>query len=229
MKNENTKLVVYDSTDEEKDDYLNKKNIKLPDFFFDLYQVKPMMGDNPIFHEGRKRTHLNAKGCWPSHVYIRLTLTEELRSLLKKIHETCVLEGATLVSLLEDDLGISLSLHVSLSKPFMLTYDMIDSFKNIMKESLIFESFDIDFSKISIFTNEDSSRIFLVIIVNTGEKNNPQFHASIAWSLEQTIMNQTILNRLNNEYSKLLSTHKLHINEIKVKIGNMIHSIKAIS
>ncbi|KAG4302301.1 hypothetical protein PCK1_001573 [Pneumocystis canis] len=230
--NKNTKLVIYDSTDDEIDDNINRKVPSLPDFFLDLYQVKPMMGEDPIFHEGRKRTYPHIQGGWP-------VSSEGLQNILKKIHKLCEMEGLTFISLFENELGMSLSLHISLSKPFILTSNMIDAFRDIMKTSIVFKSFDINFSNISIFTNDDSSRTFLVLIIDTGRENlqailriidsNPQFHVSIAWCLGRIIIDQTILNRLNNKYAKQLSMHKLHINKIKMKIGNIIHSIPAIS
>ncbi|KAG5439186.1 hypothetical protein PCANB_001485 [Pneumocystis canis] len=249
--NKNTKLVIYDSTDDEIDDNINRKVPSLPDFFLDLYQgnffelkkiynklVKPMMGEDPIFHEGRKRTYPHIQGGWPGHIYICLS-SEGLQNILKKIHKLCEMEGLTFISLFENELGMSLSLHISLSKPFILTSNMIDAFRDIMKTSIVFKSFDINFSNISIFTNDDSSRTFLVLIIDTGRENlqailriidsNPQFHVSIAWCLGRIIIDQTILNRLNNKYAKQLSMHKLHINKIKMKIGNIIHSIPAIS
>lgn len=67
-----------------------------------------------------------------------MVLVESLRGLLKKIYELCILEGIVFTSLLEDDLGIFLPLHISLSKPFMLTTDMIDSFKNTIKTNVVF-------------------------------------------------------------------------------------------
>ncbi|KAG5518931.1 hypothetical protein PMAC_002462 [Pneumocystis sp. 'macacae'] len=128
--NKNTRLVAYESTDEENEDYSKRKKLQLPYLFFDLYQVRPMMGDDPVFHEGRKRTHSSVPGIIPP---------EDLQCLLKKIYELCILEGIMFTSLLEDDLGMSLPLHVSLSRPFMLTSDMIDSFRETMKINILFK------------------------------------------------------------------------------------------
>ncbi|EMR11394.1 hypothetical protein PNEG_00418 [Pneumocystis murina B123] len=254
MKNhENTELVTYYSEDEEKCEHPREKVPPLPDFFLDLYKVKPKQGNEPEFHEGRTRTYPHVTGGWPSHIYIDLMPNEKLQILLKKIQESFRIEGIEFKSLVENDLGMPLPLHISLSRSLMLGSDIINEFKNTIKTKVIFESFNIKFSNIAIFKNEDTSRTFLVLIIETGkeilrtilqtvdsivkkygcqtfyeENKNSKFHVSIAWCLSHTIIHKTIINRLNNEYSGLLSIHKLHVNQVKIKIGNTIHSVSSI-
>ncbi|KTW30725.1 hypothetical protein T552_00437 [Pneumocystis carinii B80] len=171
MKNhENTKLVSYDSEDEENSEYPHKNVEPLPSFFLDLYQVKPRQGNDPEFHEGRKRTYPHVSGSWPSHIYIDLMPNEKLQILLKKIQESFMIEGIEFKSLVENDLEMPLPLHISLSRPLMLGSDIINEFKEAIKEKVVFESFNIKFSNIAIFKNEDASRTFLVLIIETGKE-----------------------------------------------------------
>lgn len=80
-------------------------------------------------------------------------------------------------SLLSNDLGVSLPLHISLSRPLALKTDQKDGFLNAMKEAIRkskLEVFKISFKELEWHPNEDHTRWFLVLRVADEENQLSQ-------------------------------------------------------
>ncbi|KAK0890315.1 poly(U)-specific 3'-to-5' RNA exonuclease [Friedmanniomyces endolithicus] len=92
----------------------------LPSSFRDQYSstVRSSTRDDPSLHGGRKRATPHVDGNWPTHVYL-----ESETALLSELiaEERSVDCGKQeLKSLLHNELGVCLPLHVSLSRPLVL-------------------------------------------------------------------------------------------------------------
>ncbi|KAB5549962.1 hypothetical protein GE09DRAFT_190822 [Coniochaeta sp. 2T2.1] len=117
----------------------------LPPSFHDLYAhtVRHSPVDIPSQHQNRRRTIPHVAGNWPSHVYIewrpssqqhlllgsflsalQTKLSSTLSSKLSSGHE----KDVELHQFLSSDLGAPLPLHISLSRPFVLTTGEKDGF-----------------------------------------------------------------------------------------------------
>jgi len=114
-------------------------------------------------HVGAKRKRLqepqwqrafpHVDGNWPSHVRIDISVTPDLRDLAKDVIERAqelVGDIVTLVPFAELGLGESLTsensdgLHVSLSRPFVLTHDQIDGFVDALRAALKWRQWYVD-------------------------------------------------------------------------------------
>ncbi|KAL8332655.1 hypothetical protein RB593_002760 [Gaeumannomyces tritici] len=112
----------------------------LPPSFHDLYAstVRASARDDPSLHQGRTRQIPHVAGNWPSHIYIEWFPTQEecatLASLLDELRSELdgggegPSGGQQLHSFLASDLGTPLPLHISLSRPFVLTTEDKDDF-----------------------------------------------------------------------------------------------------
>ncbi|ELQ36020.1 hypothetical protein OOU_Y34scaffold00669g5 [Pyricularia oryzae Y34] len=132
----------------------------LPASFHDLYAstVRTSTRDDPALHHGRSRQIPHVVGNWPSHIYI------EFSALRSDDHQV----GAELHSFLTSDLGTPLPLHISLSRPFVLTTEQKDVFLSRVPGALRLRSFSrfaVRPSALSWHRSPDSNRAFLVLRV----------------------------------------------------------------
>lgn len=92
-----------------------------------------------------KRAFPHVDGQWPSHVRICFALDARLRGRVSAAiasAQECVGDAATLVPLTEEpgggegDASPPAELHLSLSRPFTLTFDQIDAFVEALRTAL---------------------------------------------------------------------------------------------
>ncbi|GMF35272.1 unnamed protein product [Phytophthora fragariaefolia] len=103
--------------------------------------VKRKRSDEPQW----KRAFPHVDGNWPSHVRIDIPVTEGLREMAKgAIDRAQELVGDTVALVPFEELGLDETsstvsgsgLHLSLSRPFVLTYKQIDGFVDSLRAAL---------------------------------------------------------------------------------------------
>jgi hypothetical protein len=85
-----------------------------------------------------KRTFAHVDGNWPSHIKVNIPVAGDILRLIKHVLDEarCVLGDALgIVSILNESVDGG-ELHLSLSRPFVLTYDQIDEFVDKLKSAL---------------------------------------------------------------------------------------------
>ncbi|KAL1888602.1 poly(U)-specific 3'-to-5' RNA exonuclease [Sporothrix stenoceras] len=156
----------------------------LPRGFHDLYAstVRNSTADDPSLHQGRHRAIPHVAGQWPSHIYIEwfpLPLEHTRLSQLLASLRTALGEDAAFHSFLTSDLGAPLPLHISLSRPFMLTTAEKAQFLTQLVDGIRSSGvgrFDVAFDGLDWFRSPDSARAFLVlgaIVKGSSSMNEP--------------------------------------------------------
>ncbi|KAL4707712.1 hypothetical protein ACJJTC_014893 [Scirpophaga incertulas] len=196
--------------------------------------------DDSFKHEGRIRSFPHIRGNWASFVYIKYPNEEILLNVITKIEEVFYETVNDLCHRCDD-------FHISLSKTFILQYHLISSFTNSLKEKLSgIKCFNLEFSQLKIYCNEDNTRTFIALKVDhwskitlspIGQKvdqvledyklplfyEEPSFHMSIIWLHgNQKTRLLPILNKLNtlinNEISNKIGV--IPVSVINCKVGN---------
>ncbi|KAF2163997.1 hypothetical protein M409DRAFT_68223 [Zasmidium cellare ATCC 36951] len=144
----------------------------LPPAFRDLYSsaVRTSTQDDPSLHGGRKRVTPHVAGNWPAHVYLEWNPEEEdyklLRLAVRDVQHALENGLENVHSLLQNDLGVQLPLHVSLSRPLSLKTEQKNTFLNRLRavtaETAVRE-FDLSPANLIWHPNEDATRWFLVL------------------------------------------------------------------
>lgn len=119
------------------------------------------------------RAFPHVDGNWPSHVRVDIPITQELRDLAKEIIEGAQEALGNAVTLVPfDELeGGEQCLHLSLSRPFVLTYDQINSFVEMLRAALKWrQRFRVTVQRVLVLVNDDKTRSFLALRVSEGEK-----------------------------------------------------------
>ncbi|KAK4550368.1 hypothetical protein LTR36_003335 [Oleoguttula mirabilis] len=189
-------LVEYSDSEEEGDDNLptppppaKKRRVSthatkktgdelppLPTTFLDLYSstARTSTQDDPSLHGGRKRVTPHVEGHWPTHVYLEWhpqpAESQALATLIaaqsKARPASRPAEDSSVHSLLQNELGVSLPLHVSLSRPLVLKTEQRAAFLDQLKKSIQnagVRAFSAQPAKLKWHPNETGSRYFLVL------------------------------------------------------------------
>ncbi|KAJ9151761.1 U6 snRNA phosphodiesterase [Pleurostoma richardsiae] len=163
----------------------------LPPSFHDLYAstVRPSTTDDPSLHQGRRRQIPHLPGHWPSHVYVEWlppppahdTLCGLLSTLEAELPAPAgdgVDEGTgkrlLLHSFLTSDLGASLPLHVSLSRPFVLRTEERAGFLEGLADGVRASGvapFALACTTLAWHRSPESNRSFLVLRVRSRERD----------------------------------------------------------
>ncbi|KAI1809773.1 U6 snRNA phosphodiesterase Usb1 [Poronia punctata] len=160
----------------------------LPPAFHDLYAstVRVSASDDPALHQGRKRVNPHKVGNWPSHVYIEWHPTQTQRTLLTNLlsHLTSSSTPSTtkpITSFLTSDLGAPQPLHISLSRPIVLTTSQKDDFLTNLESSIRgsgIRPFELLPQGLEWHRTDESARSFLVLRVSSAADeemiSNPQ-------------------------------------------------------
>ncbi|CAK7234152.1 poly(U)-specific 3'-to-5' RNA exonuclease [Sporothrix bragantina] len=183
-------LVDYSSSDDE-DNTEAKKTLPvksharetlppLPRAFHDLYAatVRNATSDDPSLHQGRHRAIPHVAGQWPSHLYIEwFPSTSEhaqLTRLLASLGDA--LGQDAFHSFLTSDLGAPLPLHISLSRPFVLTTANKAGFLAHITASIASSGvarFGVAVTGLDWFRSPDSARAFLVLRAAVHDAQTP--------------------------------------------------------
>ncbi|KAK5632662.1 hypothetical protein RRF57_008376 [Xylaria bambusicola] len=129
--------------------FLNAAKDALPPFHppSTIY-TRPRAGDDPALHQGRKRVNPHKVGYWPSHLYIewhptseeRATLTTLLSTLQSNLNLTSPSSPSSnhtsITSFLTSDLGAPQPLHISLSRPIVLSTAQKDAFLSSLESRI---------------------------------------------------------------------------------------------
>ncbi|TGZ60526.1 hypothetical protein CRM22_008477, partial [Opisthorchis felineus] len=196
-------LVTYSSSDDEPEAISdNMEKLELPTFFHGLEADSIRFAahkDDPTMHQLRHRSFAHEVGQWASCVYI--DCSSILSTILKQFLSALHLSEHPLWQCLHsvDDV------HVSLSKTWPLRYHWIDSLEDKLRNTFQnLSRFDIRFSGLELFINEERSRSFIGLILSRessehlkpivasvdhcvhafcgpGYYKNPRFHASLLW------------------------------------------------
>ncbi|GAW22693.1 hypothetical protein ANO14919_122360 [Xylariales sp. No.14919] len=150
----------------------------LPSAFHDLYAstVRVSASDDPTLHQGRKRVNPHKAGHWPSHLYIewhptpteRTTLTTLLSTLQSTLTTTSPSPAPSITSFLTSDLGAPQPLHISLSRPIVLSTAQKDAFLSDLERSIRssgIAAFELAPAGLQWHRTAESARSFLVLRV----------------------------------------------------------------
>ncbi|OWZ22922.1 hypothetical protein PHMEG_0002300 [Phytophthora megakarya] len=121
-----------------------------------------------------KRAFPHVDGNWPSHVRIDIPVNQELRELVRHAIERAqeiVGDEVALVPFKQLESDENDRLHLSLSRPFVLTYDQINSFVDSLRAALKWrQRFSVTLKRALVLVNDDKTRSFLALRVGEGEE-----------------------------------------------------------
>ncbi|SPQ18014.1 3b4ae673-df73-455c-9271-a8894613b1d4 [Thermothielavioides terrestris] len=149
----------------------------LPPSFHDLYAstVRTATRDDPSLHQGRTRQNPHVPGNWPSHIYIEWHPPSAVHSLLVELVSSLQAQARTLssavqvTSLLLSDLAAPQPLHISLSRPIVLSSAQKDTFSAEVEAAIRasgIAAFTLACSTVEWHRTAESGRSFLVLRVH---------------------------------------------------------------
>ncbi|KAI1798470.1 hypothetical protein LXA43DRAFT_968762 [Ganoderma leucocontextum] len=181
----NSTLVEYPSSDEDQSTSPVpgpppvKKLKKLPALGDHLQPQTPV--DDPVLHQGRRRTTPHVEGQFAAYVYVPLLIPKQsqLYTLFSRIYAAAKLLVPSLhpIGFKETDilnLGVhptstSIELHISLTRPTYLRAHQREEFKRAVRSiSTTRRKFSASFATFSELTNDERTRTFLALEIGAG-------------------------------------------------------------
>ncbi|ORZ01323.1 hypothetical protein BCR43DRAFT_469908 [Syncephalastrum racemosum] len=225
-------LVDYDSSSDE-DDQPAPSLPPLPSFFSRIQEPSRSPLEQDVDHQGRIRSVPAAKDSWPTHVYIRVPVSEELR----QITDHCCRSEKLVHSNLPENY-----LHVSLSRCLYLKRDQLDTFADAVRQAVsLYSTFQLAFAQISVLTNEQQTRSFVTAEVGAGYNElesllapidsivqrfghakfyqPPRFHVSVAWCLQREPLDRMALP---TDLIENITYVRHTVKEVVIKMGHLI-------
>ncbi|XP_014233565.1 U6 snRNA phosphodiesterase [Trichogramma pretiosum] len=199
--------------------------------------------DNPLEHDGRSRSFKHERGNWATLVYIDYIPTAEMIKWMKSTLNQSFETG----NLFEE-------FHVSLTRTLILKFHWIDSFVEAVKSIVDSQkSFFMELNSIEIYSNEEKTRTFMGIAVQSEDDNllkltqsldkvadeyqlplfyeNPSYHISFAWGLgdQRNVLEAQksfLTTKLYDFFQEHPEERYLEIDCIKCKVGNKLFKFK---
>lgn len=134
--------------------------------------------DDSDKHQGRMRAIAHFPGNWASHVFLNVPIVDALQSavteLLDNLNNSSAFEPQKWTP-------IASPVHLSLSKLFMLRHHEVERFSAGLRQIAADQlRFRIKFGgDAEILANDDSSRFFIALLVDTGHRRLAQLAASV--------------------------------------------------
>lgn len=148
----------------------------LPALFHSLYatSVRTSTTDDPALHAGRTRHVPHVVGNWPTHVYLEWYPSKSELAVLDHVIQKAGQLGNHTQSFLRSDLGVQLSLHISLSAPLVLKTGQRDPFQQSIGTKLSqshVKPFAVGVTGLAWVANNDRTRFFLVLKLSKPEND----------------------------------------------------------
>ncbi|KAI8892846.1 hypothetical protein BC833DRAFT_625435 [Globomyces pollinis-pini] len=177
----------------------------------DQTKKRKIDSDSEPDHYGRIRLVPHIVGNWSTHIYIKITLPDELMEKMNLIH-------LNLKERFPSSQLIAQPLHISLSKPVYLKVFQIKPFIDDLKIILnCIHSFWIGYCELNLYHNDEKTTSFLAIDINTGIAQKPKFHFSFLWDTYQHMKG---LNLEKLKSNTMLQQEEYFVDEIQCQIGN---------
>ncbi|KAL1463345.1 hypothetical protein WDU94_015103 [Cyamophila willieti] len=221
---------------------VQKPKLPLPNELLDQFQSPNQVIDNPELHRGRIRSFPHERNSWATLVYIPLkrNLTDLMTLVQKELNSLCI------------DVEVIAEPHLSLSKTLVIPHHWIQPLVETFGQKLQHLSrFTVKFTSVEIFCNEERTRTFIALGANSSKGSlekvvqavdnaaeefklakyyeEPNFHASIAWCVEDKTKQlnplRKNLSEIFNQF-KVMSDDNFHVevSNIHVKSGNKFYS-----
>lgn len=199
-------------------------------------------------HQGRKRTFEHVEGNWATYVFIPLIETTNVLLLYEKV-----------IKLLETNDRINVKIHtfkpknchLTLSRTVPVRHYWMDSIYTMLKEKFGGQpKFFYSISGLEVYTNDDKSRTFVSLKVDTIDSllkavtkvdqvfkefnlpvyyTEPSFHISIAWFLgdHKKLLDQIIRENEEKLFSEFVGGLDMNAAEkVCVKFGHKLQQIE---
>ncbi|KAK4193475.1 hypothetical protein QBC35DRAFT_107599 [Podospora australis] len=205
----------------------------LPSTFHDLYAstVRTTTTDSPALHQGRQRQTPHIPGNWPSHLYIEYhppsSVSGLLTALISSLSSSS--EKENISTFLQNDLGVPLPLHISLSRPLSLTTQQKDGFLSDVSTDITktgIKPFDLTCTKAEWHHTSESGRSFLVLRVTSSSSSSSSGETNKELSELLKRCNATCKNYDQPElysWALLDASPDDDEEEDKKKVGNAFH------
>ncbi|XP_011502232.1 PREDICTED: U6 snRNA phosphodiesterase [Ceratosolen solmsi marchali] len=197
--------------------------------------------DDPLKHDGRIRSFKHERGNWATLVYIDYLPSDNILFWMKNV----IIHFVGTSNLFEE-------FHMSLTRTLILKFHWIDSFVEAVKNiATNYQNFSIELQSIKIYCNEDATRTFVGItvqstnnilqnIIRTLDKlmtdyqlpiyyKDASYHISFLWCLgDQRKKLEALLPSLIANFNDFFVDHPdqryVQIDKLKCKIGNKLYN-----